>query len=123
MAASDDDLEQHTSARPMPVLAAQKFSRSHALQQVGGPLAPRIIELDGDELVVGRNPDVQLCIPSSALSRRHAMLQRCPSGFLVVDLDSSNGLYLNELRIHSAELRDGDTIQVGNVVFIYHEGR
>ncbi len=123
MATPEEDLDQHTSARPMPVIAAQKLARPHVLQQVGGPLSPRIIELDVDELVIGRHPDVQVCIPSSALSRRHAALQRHPGGFAVVDLDSSNGLYLNELRIHSAELRDGDTIQVGNVVFIYHEGR
>jgi pSer/pThr/pTyr-binding forkhead associated (FHA) protein len=40
----------------------------------------------------------------------------------VTDLNSSNGMYLNGVKAHSAVLHEGDQIQIGNVVFIFHEG-
>jgi hypothetical protein len=106
----------------IPVVPVQPFVRPHVLQQVRGPLSPQIIELHGDSLCVGRSPDADIKIPSPALSRTHMRLDKFQGGYRAIDLDSSNGIYLNEVRIHTAVLRDGDTLQLGNAVFIYHEG-
>ena len=112
-----------TIGLPIPLAPAQVISRPCVLQQIRGPLAPQVIELDRDVLVVGRAEEVDIKIPSSALSRRHVRLERYQGSYRVIDLDSSNGVYLNEIRIHTAVLRDGDTLQLGNAVFIYHEGK
>jgi pSer/pThr/pTyr-binding forkhead associated (FHA) protein len=39
----------------------------------------------------------------------------------LADLDSANGVYVNGVKTHSAVLHEGDTIQIGDVVFVLHE--
>lgn len=119
----EDDLNRLTEETEIPVIPVQVYSRPHVLQQIRGPLSPQIIELTGDNLVLGRSPEADIRIPSSALSRQHMRIERYQGGYRVVDLESSNGVYLNEIRVHSAVLRDGDTLQLGNAVFVYHEGK
>lgn len=119
----DDDRSHPTEETEIPVVPVQAYTRPHVLQQIGGPLSPQIVPLHDDPIIVGRSPEAQIRIPSSALSRQHMRLERHQGGYRVLDLDSSNGVYLNEIRIHSAALRDGDTLQLGNAVFIYHEGK
>jgi two-component system, cell cycle response regulator len=64
--------------------------------------------------VLGRSPDVELTIDDLAVSRKHAQIERGPEGYLVRDLGSTNGVFLNGLRVEAAQpLRDGDRIQVG----------
>ena len=121
--AGKDFLDQSTLAQVVLPVTSRMMARPHFLQQVEGPGSPQFIELVREVLTVGRSRDVDLRIASEELSRTHMKVERCPTGFQVVDLDSSNGVYLNEIRIFSAELRDGDTIQIGNVVFLYYEGR
>ncbi len=119
----DEDSSSMTEETEVPVIPVQPYTRPHVLQQIRGPLAPQIVELHGDNLIVGRSPEVDIRIPSSALSRQHMRLERYQGGYRAIDLESSNGVFLNEIRINSAALRDGDTLQLGNAVFIYHEGK
>ncbi|MSP91368.1 MAG: FHA domain-containing protein [Myxococcales bacterium] len=123
MSLPDDPLDSATRAQAVPVLTARPSVRSHQLQQVEGPGAPQLIELRGTSLIIGRSPEAEVRIPSSSLSRQHVRLDRGDDGWTVTDLDSSNGLYLNEIRIYSAELRDGDTVQLSDALFVYFEGR
>ena len=113
----------HTEEAEIPLLQAMPFSRPHVLQQIRGPGSPAILELSGESLVLGRSPETDIHIPSPSLSRTHMRLERYQGTYRVIDLDSSNGVYLNEIRVHSAVLRDGDTLQLGNAVFIYHAGK
>ncbi|HOU91070.1 MAG TPA: FHA domain-containing protein [Polyangiaceae bacterium] len=92
------------------------------LLQVEGPGAPREVKLDLPEMVVGRSLQAHLAIESSLISRQHFALRRQGPDYVCVDLDSVNGLYLNGLRVHSAVLRDGDVLQIGDVVLLYREG-
>jgi pSer/pThr/pTyr-binding forkhead associated (FHA) protein len=79
--------------------------------------------LERPELVVGRSCEADLQIDSSLISRRHLVLRRRGPEYEMEDLRSCNGVFLNGVRAHSAVLRDGDLLQVGEAVFIYHEGR
>lgn len=94
--------------------------RPHVLEQIGGPGAPRRIELVDDRMVIGREGDI--AIPSPQLSRTHLCLTRNGSDFGCLDLDSKNGVYLNGIRVHSAVLREGDQLQLGDVVLLYFAG-
>lgn len=118
-----DELGALTGEHEIPVLPVQDLSRPCVLQQVRGPQAPQIFELVQPSLVVGRADDVDIRVPSGSLSRRHMRLLREIGGYRAIDLDSANGVYLNELRVHSAVLRDGDTLQLGSAVFVFYEGR
>lgn len=117
------EIGAQTGEHEIPVLPVQDLSRPCVLQQVRGPQAPEIFELVKETLVVGRADDVDIRVPSTSLSRRHMRLDREVAGYRAIDLDSANGVYLNEVRVHSAVLRDGDTLQLGSAVFVFYEGR
>ncbi|HWA76201.1 MAG TPA: FHA domain-containing protein [Polyangiaceae bacterium] len=92
------------------------------LEMVRGLGAPRRWELTSEETVIGRSTQANICIESSLLSRKHAAIHKRGPEFRLTDLDSANGVYLNGVRVHSAGLHEGDTIQIGDAVFTFHEG-
>ena len=76
-----------------------------------------------DQLTVGRQPDCELVIEHSSVSKRHAMLRWDAAGkrATVQDLGSTNGTFLNaniKIRTESM-LKDGDIISFGDVQFWY----
>jgi pSer/pThr/pTyr-binding forkhead associated (FHA) protein len=119
----DTGIDELTIAQPLPDLqAALRRQRPHILELVKGPDAPRQFVLSGAELIVGRSKEADIQIESKSLSRQHMLLVRDEDGFTCKDMGSRNGFFLNGLKIHSAVLRDGDTLQLCDVVFLYHEG-
>jgi pSer/pThr/pTyr-binding forkhead associated (FHA) protein len=92
------------------------------LEQKQGPGAPHTYELELHETVVGRSAMAHICIDSHLISRKHVSFSKTSDQVTVTDLNSSNGMYLNGVKAHSAILHEGDQIQIGNVVFIFHEG-
>ena len=75
--------------------------------------AGRLDALDGPELRLGRLPDNHVVIDDAGISREHARLSRNGDTYRIDDLGSSNGTYLNGVRITSSEIVEGDVIQVG----------
>ena len=114
----EDTVLGHTDVVP----SARPYTKPFLLQQVQGPGAPRNILLELEEVVVGRSHQAHLSIDSARLSRRHMALRRRDHEYVCADLDSANGVFLNGVKVYSAVLREGDTLQIGEVVFIYHEG-
>lgn len=111
-----------TEALDVSVLPARLQRREHMLQIIAGQDLNRTITLSAGRVTIGRSNEADVRIMSADLSRMHVRVQSTRTGYRVIDLDSRNGLYLNEVRIHSAELRDGDSLQIGNIQMIYHEG-
>jgi len=118
-----DDLDESTVVgQPEVSPSARTYKKPFLLQQVEGPGSPRRYLLELDEIVVGRSLQAHISIESGLLSRKHMSLRKNGLEYVAADLDSSNGMFLNGVRAHSAVLREGDTIQIGDVVFTYHEG-
>ncbi|MBT4694182.1 MAG: FHA domain-containing protein [Planctomycetaceae bacterium] len=69
----------------------------------------------------GRDSNNDLQIHDSEVSRFHAELQPDGDGFNVVDLESSNGTFVNGQRTSSARLSSGDRIQMGNTHIVIRE--
>jgi pSer/pThr/pTyr-binding forkhead associated (FHA) protein len=103
------------------ILRRQRDTRRHALEQVEGEGGPRVVLLEGSEMVIGRDPAAQVCLTSERASRQHAFLRPHGNDCMLLDNDSRNGVYLNGVKVHSAVLRDGDVIQVADSVFVYNE--
>ena len=92
------------------------------LEQKQGPGSPQVYDLELIETVVGRSASAHICIDSHLISRKHLSFSNNSEQVTATDLNSSNGMYLNGVKAHSAVLHEGDQIQIGNVVFIFHEG-
>ena len=68
----------------------------------------------GDRLLIGRTSDANLVLDDQYMSMRHAQIVRTASGFVVEDLGSTNGTYLNNVRLTApAPLTEADTLRIG----------
>lgn len=69
----------------------------------------------GEVAAIGRQADNQLVLTATAVSRRHARIIRRGEAFFLEDLGSAHGTTVNEEKIKSRELKDGDIIGIGPV--------
>jgi phosphoserine phosphatase RsbU/P len=92
------------------------------LQANNGPQAGRRYEIKGDKCVLGRHPDCHVVIEVGAVSRQHCQLVRDGKNFLLEDLHSRNGTFLNDEpgQIEGRRaLKPGDRIRVCEVTFTF----
>lgn len=76
-----------------------------------------LVELVGDHLLVGRDIACDVVITDEAVSRRHASIERTPQGFAIIDLESTNGTYVNDAKSREHVLTAGDRIRIGSHIF------
>jgi len=62
---------------------------------------------------IGRLDTNDICIPDGAISRYHAKIVLQEEGFVVIDLDSENGVFVNGERVTECPLKDGDSLEIG----------
>jgi hypothetical protein len=71
--------------------------------------------LDKPHMNIGRSPDNEIQLDAQVVSRRHAVLEQEGPGWILRDLGTVNGTYLNGARVEGTHpLKEGDTIQVGS---------
>jgi hypothetical protein len=79
-------------------------------------------DLDQDTIRVGREPGVDILIDNPSVSREHCEVRRTDKGWIVADLGSANGTYLNGKRIGSGHaLVKGDEIQLGKFSILFEK--
>lgn len=81
--------------------------------EAGDGSPAREVEVTKDETYIGRDPECEILIEDKKLSRKHTLILRKGMSFLIKDLGSSNGTYLNGQKIEQASLSSGDEIKVG----------
>ncbi len=100
---------QRTKAQPAGPRRGPAFLTVLTGEHVG-----TVFELTLGESMIGRKEGVHVHLTDDGISRRHAKIIRDPDGSAkLVDLDSTNGTYINGRRIHAEGLREGDRIRVG----------
>ena len=92
-------------------------------------LAPRLVPAESPDgidafllsgpAVVGRNPESDLRLPIGTVSRRHAELAPSAEGWVVRDLHSENGTWVNGERVWERVLCDGDQVHFGTVCLVF----
>jgi len=65
------------------------------------------------ETTLGRSPDCGIFLDDVTVSRKHAVLVERDGGFFIEDQGSLNGTFVNRKRVESAQLEDGDELQIG----------
>lgn len=91
------------------------------LRMVRGPQVGLEYPLDGDVVTVGRNPECDIFLNDMTVSREHAELTRTADVFVVRDLQSFNGVWVNNRTVGQHALRPGDYVQIGKYDFVYEE--
>jgi len=88
-----------------------------------GPDIGRRIPLVNSQYIVGRDNDAGLVVSRSSVSRQHARLFIDDDGnWWVEDLNSTNGTFVNEARIHAQQLTDSDQVRFGDAIYKFLSG-
>lgn len=73
-------------------------------------------------VLIGRGPDCDIRVEDYSVSRRHAHLQREEDGYYVIDLQSTNGTYVNDVPTSCCRLQDGDYLRIGKCIYRFLAG-
>jgi diguanylate cyclase (GGDEF)-like protein len=73
-------------------------------------------------VVLGRGNDCDIRINDHSVSRRHARIQPGADGYYAVDLQSTNGTFVNDVPASICKLKDGDYLRVGNCIYRFLAG-
>jgi pSer/pThr/pTyr-binding forkhead associated (FHA) protein len=87
-----------------------------------GPNAGSRFVLEAELTRAGRHPESDIFLDDITVSRRHADFVRSGSGYLVRDVGSLNGTYLNRERIDEGFLKGGDEVQIGKFRLVFLSG-
>jgi transcriptional regulator with GAF, ATPase, and Fis domain len=92
---------------------------------LAGQLKGTVFEMANDETSIGRDPTNQICVMDKSLSRRHCVIAREDTKYRILDLDSHNGTFVNDLPTKTQLLEHGDHIQIGRsyLLFLEHEDK
>ena len=89
----------------------------------GGGRAGETFTPQSERTTIGRSPDCGVFLDDVTVSRRHAVLSEHDGRFTIEDQGSLNGTFVNRRRVESAELEDGDEIQIGKYRMTFMAGR
>jgi pSer/pThr/pTyr-binding forkhead associated (FHA) protein len=90
--------------------------------RAGGGREGETFALERDRISLGRAPECDIFLDDVTVSRRHAVISRRPEGFTIDDEGSLNGTYVNRRRVETADLQDGDEVQIGKYKLTFLEG-
>jgi two-component system cell cycle response regulator len=88
-----------------------------------GPDIGRRIPLVNSQYIVGRDSEADFVVSRSSVSRQHARLYIDDDGnWWVEDLNSTNGTFVNESRIHAQQIADSDQVRFGDAIYKFLSG-
>ncbi len=90
-----------------------------------GPNPGKVYPLEAPEIIIGRDASNSVAINDAEISRKHAKLSLHGSAYVIQDLGSTNGSFVNGQRITGTQvLNPGDTVSFGeNIVMLYEAGQ
>ncbi len=87
-----------------------------------GPNAGSKYILDAEVTRAGRHPDSDIFLDDITVSRRHAEITRHADGYILSDVGSLNGTYVNRDRVEESPLANGDELQIGKFKLVFLSG-
>ena len=116
------DVSPHTDEVAAPVEEkTQVESEGAKLLMVNGQETGTVFKLNGGTISLGRADANHITILDPKASRQHTQIQKKGDLYMLVDLNSSNGTYVNGERVDEYVLANGDEIQIGDHVLQFQE--
>jgi Domain of unknown function (DUF4388)/FHA domain len=117
-----DDTKEIVNPKAQPYLAdadnaAGKVTMSRLVLVKDG--VETSFPLVRDSYTLGRHRNNDIVVSDPKASSFHARIDRSPEGFVIVDLKSRNGCWLNGTRVETARLKTGDEVRVGMARLLY----
>lgn len=103
----------------MGILADNDSACLFSLVGTMQPFLDQHFRLSPGQINVGRTDGNAIVIADASISRRHAILDVGVDEVIIEDLDSSNGTWVNAVRIGRRQLQPGDRVRFGNIEFLF----
>lgn len=117
-----DPLQDAIGDDDNPTVSLGEIPESTAVLIVrSGSQAGQRFLLKNEVTRLGRHPDSEISLDDITVSRRHAEIVRVGDRYVVHDVGSLNGTYVNQQRVDEAPLHHGDELQVGKFRLLYFE--
>ncbi len=86
---------------------------------ITGKLEDTVISMAEGPVLIGRQAGATLKIGNASVSRRHAIIERDGDRFIIADLGSRNGTFVNDVPVRRRELQHGDRVRIGDSQFFF----
>jgi len=105
---------------PLNLVNPQDYGRKSrsVLEIIQGPDSGRTFILEGNEYHMGRHAQCEIVLNDAEVSRRHLKISQAGDDWIVDDLGSTNGTWLNGQRITKQKISPGDRVEIGETVLI-----
>lgn len=89
------------------------------LTAISGRLKGSVFAIEALPVVIGRDTTATLCIADASVSRRHSQIEKEAETFVIADLESLNGTFINDVPVKRRKLQHGDRVRIGDAQFIF----
>ena len=89
------------------------------LLAISGPLRGSEFPLQSGEFAIGRESSNAIWLEHSSVSRRHCAVRVEEGRYILSDIDSRNGTFVNNVPVKERELENGDEVRIGEYVFLF----
>jgi len=89
------------------------------LTAISGRLKGSVFTIEDLPVVIGRETTATLCIADASVSRRHSQIEKEDDHFVIADLESLNGTFINDVPVKRRKLHHGDRVRIGDSQFIF----
>jgi predicted Zn finger-like uncharacterized protein len=111
--------ERPTGLEELPELAPLLRNRRYSLAVISGANAGQIYSIVTPRVFLGRGGDVEIQLPDNEVSRRHAMLEIHEDEAVLTDLDSTNGTFVDGVRVGKRTLAGNQEFSVGDTTMVF----
>jgi pSer/pThr/pTyr-binding forkhead associated (FHA) protein len=89
------------------------------LTAIAGRLKGSVFAIEELPVVIGRETAATLCVADASISRRHSKIEKEDDQFVILDLDSLNGTFINDVPVKRRVLQHGDRVRIGDSQFLF----
>jgi len=96
--------------------------KNYRLTIIKGFNKGQVYPLEGDEIIIGRGDENEIVLNIAEVSRTHAILTKAEEGFMIKDLGSTNGTFVDKKKVGGKYLlKPGDTVMLGDAIYMTYQ--